>query len=65
MPVIFLVISATLDGLVVGVGVPLADVYLELLGGRCRPNTALAAAYDLKVSPTGRGAWQSWTPERA
>jgi len=31
------------------VGVPLADVYLEFLGGRCRPNTVLAAAYDLKV----------------
>jgi integrase/recombinase XerD len=30
-------------------GVPLADVYLEFLGGRCRPNTVLAAAYDLKV----------------
>jgi integrase len=29
--------------------VPLADVYLEFLGGRCRPNTVLAAAYDLKV----------------
>ena len=36
-------------GLVVGVGVPLADVYLEFLSGRCRPNTVLAAAYDLKV----------------
>jgi integrase/recombinase XerD len=36
-------------GLVVGVGVPLADVYLEFLAGRCRPNTVLAAAYDLKV----------------
>jgi integrase/recombinase XerD len=36
-------------GLVVGVGVPLADVYLEFLGGRSRPNTVLAAAYDLKV----------------
>src|SRR5215470_10125088 len=33
----------------VRVGVPLADVYLEFLGGRCRPNTVLAAAYDLKV----------------
>jgi integrase/recombinase XerD len=33
----------------VGMGVPLADVYLEFLGGRCRPNTVLAAAYDLKV----------------
>jgi integrase/recombinase XerD len=36
-------------GLVVRVGVPLADAYLEFLGGRCRPNTVLAAAYDLKV----------------
>jgi hypothetical protein len=36
-------------GLVVRVGVPLADVYLEFLGGRCRPDTVLAAAYDLKV----------------
>jgi len=37
------------DGPDVRVGVPLADVYLEFLGGRCRPNTVLAAAYDLKV----------------
>jgi integrase/recombinase XerD len=36
-------------GLAVRVGVSLADVYLEFLGGRCRPNTVLAAAYDLKV----------------
>ena len=36
-------------GLVVGIGMPLADVYLEFLGGRCRPNTVRAAAYDLKV----------------
>jgi integrase/recombinase XerD len=36
-------------GLAVWVGVPLADVYLEFLGGRCRPNTVRAAAYDLKV----------------
>ena len=36
-------------GLAVRVGVPLADVYLEFLGGRCRPNTVRAAAYDLKV----------------
>ncbi len=36
-------------GLLVRVGIPLADVYLEFLGGRCRPNTVLAAAYDLKV----------------
>jgi integrase/recombinase XerD len=30
-------------------GVLLADEYLEFLAGRCRPNTVLAAAYDLKV----------------
>jgi integrase/recombinase XerD len=34
---------------VVRLGVPLVDDYLEFLGGRCRPNTVLAAAYDLKV----------------
>jgi integrase/recombinase XerD len=35
--------------LAIRIGVPLADVYLEFLGGRCRPNTVLAAAYDLKM----------------
>lgn len=35
--------------LVARVGVPLLDEYLEFLGGRCRPNTVLAVAYDLKV----------------
>jgi integrase/recombinase XerD len=30
-------------------GRPLADAYLEFLGGRCRPDTVRAAAYDLKV----------------
>jgi hypothetical protein len=35
--------------LVVRLGVPLLDEYLEFLGGRCRPNTVLAVAYDLKV----------------
>src|ERR1019366_10819098 len=30
---------------------------VALRGAEHRPNTALAAAYDLKVSPTGRGAW--------
>jgi integrase/recombinase XerD len=35
--------------LVARVGMPLADAYLEFLGGRCRPNTVRAAAYDLKV----------------
>ena len=34
---------------VVRVGVPLLDDYLEFLEGRCRPNTVLAAAYDLRV----------------
>jgi integrase/recombinase XerD len=29
--------------------VPLAGVYLEFLGGRCRPNTVRAAGYDLRV----------------
>jgi site-specific recombinase XerD len=28
---------------------PLVDEYLEFLAGRCRPNTVLAAAYDLRV----------------
>ena len=35
--------------LVVRLGVPLLDGYLEFLAGRCRPNTVLAVAYDLKV----------------
>lgn len=34
---------------VVRVGEPLIDEYLEFLDGRCRPNTVLAAAYDLRV----------------
>ena len=37
------------DGPVVRLGVPLLDDYLEFLSGRCRPNTVLAAAFDLKV----------------
>jgi hypothetical protein len=36
-------------GLVVRTGIPLVDLYLGFLGGRCRPNTVLAPAYDLKV----------------
>jgi integrase len=36
-------------GLVVRLGVGLLDEYLEFLAGRCRPNTVLAVAYDLKV----------------
>ena len=34
---------------VVRLGLRLVDDYLEFLQGRCRPNTVLAAAYDLKV----------------
>jgi integrase/recombinase XerD len=34
---------------VVRVGMLLVDDYLEFLEGRCRPNTVLAAAYDLRV----------------
>lgn len=36
-------------GLVVTVGHPLADAYLEFLRARARPNTILAIAFDLKV----------------
>jgi hypothetical protein len=39
-------------GLVVRLGVPLLDEYLEFLAGRCRANTVLAVAYDLKVLVT-------------
>jgi integrase/recombinase XerD len=35
--------------LAVALGVRLLDEYLEFPGGRCRPNTMLAMAYDLKV----------------
>ena len=33
----------------VRLGMRLVDDYLEFLAGRCRPNTVLAAAYDLRV----------------
>jgi integrase/recombinase XerD len=36
-------------GVVARLGVPLLDEYLQFLAGRCRPNTVLAVAYDLKV----------------
>ena len=39
---------------VVRLGMPLVDDYLEFLEGRCRPNTVLAAAYDLRVFFTRR-----------
>jgi integrase/recombinase XerD len=41
--------SDRFGGPVVRVGVPLAEEYLEFLAGRCRPNTVLAAGYDLRV----------------
>ena len=41
--------------LVVRLGVGLLDEYLEFLAGRCRPNTVLAVAYDLKVFFTAVG----------
>jgi integrase/recombinase XerD len=34
---------------VLRLGVPLLDAYLDFVAGRCRPNTVLATAYDLKV----------------
>jgi site-specific recombinase XerD len=44
-------------------GVPLLDDYLRFLAGRCRPNTVLAAVYDLKVFFTVVGkAPQDVTP---
>jgi integrase/recombinase XerD len=36
-------------GVVVSVGHPLLDVFLELVAARSRPNTVLAAGFDLKV----------------
>jgi integrase/recombinase XerD len=45
---------------VVRLGVPVLDEYLEFLGGRCRPNTVLAVAYDLKVflTPVNKAHWR-------
>jgi integrase/recombinase XerD len=39
---------------VLRLGMPLVDDYLEFLEGRCRPNTVLAAGYDLRVFFSGR-----------
>jgi len=41
--------------LAVRLGAGLLDECLEFLAGRCRPNTVLAAAYDLKVFFTAVG----------
>ncbi|HET6910425.1 MAG TPA: tyrosine-type recombinase/integrase [Mycobacteriales bacterium] len=44
------VIRRSPDGeLEVRLGVPLLDDYLEFVAARCRPNTVLAVAFDLKV----------------
>lgn len=40
---------------VVRLGVQLLDDYLEVVAARCRPNTALAVAFDLKVFFTVAG----------
>ena len=68
MPVtaVRLVRSRNADGeVVVRLGVRLLDEYLGFLAGRCRPNTVLAVAYDLKVffawSPSRRGGSGRWT----
>ena len=52
MPVTVVRLTRSRDAageLVARLGVPLLDEYLEFLAGRCRPNTVLAVAYDLKV----------------
>ncbi len=51
MPVTVVRLTRSRDAageLIARLGVPL-DEYLEFLAGRCRPNTVLAVAYDLKV----------------
>jgi hypothetical protein len=45
-----LISSVDANGLpLVRLGVPLLDEYLEFVAGRCRPNTVVATAFDLKV----------------
>ena len=51
--------------LVVRLGVRLLDEYLEFLAGRCRPNTVLAVAYDLKVFFTVVGEVAAAGPRRS
>ncbi len=41
--------AASAEGVRVTLGDPLVDDYLEFVAARCRPNTVLATAYDLKV----------------
>ena len=51
--------------LVVRLGNRLLDEYLEFLAGRCRPNTVLAVAYDLKVFFTAVGKQPGSQPRPA
>lgn len=39
-----------------GLGVPLLDDYLAFVAERCRPNTVLATAYDLRAFLAAAGA---------
>lgn len=48
-PCLLRVGSASDGSLRVRLGDPLVDDYLEFVAARCRPNTVLATAYDLKV----------------
>jgi hypothetical protein len=41
--------SSLSDAAGVRLGEPLLDAYLEFVAARCRPNTVLAVAFDLKV----------------
>ena len=57
----FLIRSVGVSGQpILRLGVPLLDGYLDFVAGRCRPNTVLATAYNLKVFFTVVGK----SPER-
>jgi site-specific recombinase XerD len=49
MPFVDLCLTRSLDAAGVRLGEPLLDAYLEFVAARCRPNTVLAVAFDLKV----------------
>jgi integrase/recombinase XerD len=42
-------LSVSSDASLIRLGVPLLDEYLEFVAARCRPNTVVAVAFDLKV----------------
>src|SRR5215207_10027884 len=44
-----LCLTGSSDPARVRLGEPLLDAYLEFVAARCRPNTVLAVAFDLKV----------------